>query len=397
VSEDHTGSDPADEPFRWRGALVLFGVLFLGVSDTQLIPPLLPLIADDLGVTPGQAGIAVTVYALAAATFALMAGAASDRFGRRRLMAGALVGFSLASAMTSWTGHFSTLLLARLLTGFSAGALSTIALSWAADLYPYERRGRAMGILSMAYFLAFVIGIPAGAIVAGRFGWRWVYTGIAILTVLVLAVVVRALPPETPRPSRPVLETFRAHFASRDRIAGVGAAFLTSGGLVGFITYVPAWLAGQGIGVERVGLLLMVAGMGATLASPVSGWLADRIGKKHVIVAANVLLAPAFLLAARVDWGAALFATVVVIALVAAARQAPLHALTTEFVPAESRGSYVALRNAASQLGIATITALAALRFDQDGFAAAVQIPALVTLLLIPVCLTMREPGGGRR
>jgi AAHS family 3-hydroxyphenylpropionic acid transporter len=149
--------------------------------------------------------------------------------------------------------------------------------------------------------------------------------------------------------------------------------------------------------VERVGLLLMVAGMGATLASPVSGWLADRIGKKHVIVAANVLLAPAFLLAARVDWGAALFATVVVIALVAAARQAPLHALTTEFVPAESRGSYVALRNAASQLGIATITALAALRFDQDGFAAAVQIPALVTLLLIPVCLTMREPGGGRR
>ena len=46
--------------FQWKVALILFGVLFLGVSDTQLVPPLLPLIARDLGVTPGRAGVLVS-------------------------------------------------------------------------------------------------------------------------------------------------------------------------------------------------------------------------------------------------------------------------------------------------------------------------------------------------
>ena len=46
--------------FKWTVALILFGVLFLGVSDTQLVAPLLPLIAQDLDTTPGHAGIIVT-------------------------------------------------------------------------------------------------------------------------------------------------------------------------------------------------------------------------------------------------------------------------------------------------------------------------------------------------
>ena len=46
------------------------------------------------------------------------------------------------------------------------------------------------------------------------------------------------------------------HFYSRDRLAGIVAAFLTSGGIVGFLTYVSAWLHGSyGMGIARIGLL----------------------------------------------------------------------------------------------------------------------------------------------
>ena len=65
-------------------ALILFGVLFLGVSDTQLVAPLLPLIAQDLGTTPGHAGIIVTTYSLAAAAFALIASSSMGRTGTRK-------------------------------------------------------------------------------------------------------------------------------------------------------------------------------------------------------------------------------------------------------------------------------------------------------------------------
>lgn len=379
---------------RWHGAFVLFGVLFLGVSDTQLIPVLLPRIAEDFGVLPGRAGLVVTVYALAAATFALVVGTASDRLGRKRLIAAALATFTFASFASSQSSYFSTLLAARVLTGFSAGALSTLALSSAADLYPYERRGKAMGILSMAYFLAFVIGIPAGTEITARLGWRWVFGLLAVATTLVFSLSLFLLPADRPRPRQPVLGAMITHFSSRDRLAGIVAAFLTSGGLVGFIAYVGVWLDGQNIGPRQIGLLLMAAGIGATLASPLSGWLADRVGKRNVIIGANLALAPVFVVTSRIPWGTALFVAVCLLAVLAAARQGPLHALTTELVGDDARGSYVAVRNAASQLGIATIAALAAAAFDSSGFTAAAWVSAAATLMLVPVCALIREPRG---
>lgn len=396
-SDSTIGPTPNDgAPFQWRGACILFGVLFLGVSDTQLIPPLLPLMADELGISPGRAGLVVTVYALAAAAFALILGTASDRIGRKRLISAALFAFVLASLLTSWSSYFSTLLGARLFTGLAAGTLSTLALSYTADLYRYEHRGKAMGILSMAYFLAFVVGVPVGSLVASRFGWRWVFVGLAVATVLVFAITTALLPADRKRAPSPALAAIRTHFASRDRLAGIIAAFLTSGGLVGFITYVGVWLDRQGVTTTQIGLLLMTAGIGATIASPVSGWLSDRIGKKKVVVGANIVLAPVFILTASIPWGSGLFVAVCVLAVIAATRQAPLHALTTELVGADQRGSYVAVRNAASQLGIAGIVFLASIAFDRSGFQATAWISAVATLLLVPVCAVIREPKAGR-
>ena len=157
-----------EKRFQWTVALVLFGVLFFGVSDTQLVAPLLPLIAKDLGTTPGHAGIIVTTYSLAAAAFALFVGPLSDRVGRKKVLVSGLALFTLASFLTYHVSTFNALVILRAMTGFAAGTLSTSALSFAGDYYPYQQRGRAMGILSMSYFAAFVIGIPLLSLVASR-------------------------------------------------------------------------------------------------------------------------------------------------------------------------------------------------------------------------------------
>ncbi len=386
-------SSGSDGPFRWRAALILFGILFVGVSDTQLIPPLLPLIAEDIGTTPGRAGTIVTMYALAAAAFALLAGTASDRLGRKRLILLALGVFSTAALLTFQASYFSTLLMTRMLTGLGAGALSTLGLTYAADLYPYRHRGKAMGIISMAYFLAFVIGIPAGSEVAARFGWRWVFMGVAVAGVVMLVLAGFFLPDDRKRSTSTSGTSILSHFRDSQRVAGIVAAFLTSGGLVGFLTYVGAWLsASEGIGIERIYPLFMAAGLAATVAAPVSGWLSDRIGKKRVIVWANLGLSAMFLVVSRMEWGVALFAGIGLLSITASARQAPLHALTTELVSADKRGSYVAVRNAASQLGIATIAASSAFAFDTVGFAGVAWIAAGATILIPFVCLWITEP-----
>jgi predicted MFS family arabinose efflux permease len=82
---------------------------------------------------------------------------------------------------------------------------------------------------------------------------------------------------------------------------------------------------------------------------------------------------------------------IAILGIAASARQAPLHALTTEIVGAEIRGEYTAIRNAASQLGIATAAGISAYVFDVSGFAG-VGIVATVFTVLIPVsCIWLRE------
>jgi len=379
--------------FEWNVALILFAVLFLGVSDTQLVPPLLPSIAREFNVSSGQAGIIVTSYSLAAAVFALFAGPLSDRVGRKKVLAGGLTLFTAASFTTQHVTTLGGLVIVRTLMGFAAGTLSTCALSFAGDHYSYQQRGRAMGVLSMAYFMAFVISAPAGALMAPRWGWQSVFVSLAVLGIAVLFLVFWKLPEGTTRHSnRLQLPAFHRHFTKPDRLAGMIAAFLTSGGLVGYITYVGAWLSDeQNVSFDRIALVFMISGIAAVGASPLSGWLSDHAGKKNVIIWTNVLLAPTFFVVARLGWGWPLWAGIALLGIAASARQAPLHAITTEIVGPEIRGEYTALRNAASQIGIAVAAGISAYAFDTAGFRGVSIVAAAFTALIPISCIWLRE------
>jgi predicted MFS family arabinose efflux permease len=377
----------ASKAFQWKVALILFGVLFLGVSDTQLVPLLLSSIAREFQTTPGRTGIIVASYSLAAAAFALFAGPLSDRIGRKRVLLGGLVLFMAASFSTFHVSSLNELVVVRMLTGFAAGTLSTCALSFAGDHYAYAHRGRAMGVISMAYFLAFVVGVGPGSIAIKLWGWRSVFVALAAVSIAILAIVLTGLPRDGRRTAaRFSANSFASHFRKSDRMAGMAAAFLTSGGLVGFLTYFAAWLqTGKGISIEKIGLLIMVSGIAAATASPLSGWLSDHAGKTKVIIGANLILAVVFLGVARLDWSWPLWITMAILSICASARQAPLHAITTEIVGAEIRGEYTAVRNASSQLGIAVAATLSAYAFDSYGFSGVSNLAAIMTLM-IPLC-----------
>ncbi|HZI51118.1 MAG TPA: MFS transporter, partial [Terriglobia bacterium] len=285
------------------------------------------------------------------------------------------------------------LVVARTLTGFAAGTLSTCALSFAGDHYSYQERGRAMGLLSMAYFLAFVVSAPAGALIAPIWGWRSIFGSFAVFAIVVLVLAWWQLPEaRAHQATQPMLPNFHRHFAKPDRLAGMAAAFLTSGGLVGFITYVGAWLIDERqVGVRSMALVFVISGSAAVAAAPLSGWLSDHAGKRNVIIGANILLAPVFILVAQLDWGWLLAAGIAVLGIAASARQAPLHALTTEIVGAEVRGEYTAMRNAASQIGIATAAAISAYVFDASGFFGVSIVAAVFTALIPVTCIWLRE------
>ncbi len=383
----------------YRVVANLFLLLFIGVADNQIIAALLPSLVNSFGMTVGTAGLLITVYSLAAALAAFFSGSLSDHYGRRRFLIAGVLLFSLASWVMSRSQTLTQLFSARALTGLAAGTISTCAIAFAGDWFAYAVRGRAVGLISTAYFAAPVVGVPVAAQIADRFGWRMTF--LAVAAGAALAALLSLLLPEdvhSPEPSgeklRATGRAFRSILARGDAVAALTIAFLVSGGLVGFIAFIGQWLHSHfDIPTRMIGWVFMLSGLVAVASAPLGGALSDRLGKRPVSIAGNIVLACSVAAMPYFDWGAGLLVVFSLTSLAAAFRQGPLTALMTEMVPAAQRGSFIAMRNIASQIGIATAALLGGLLYEWHGYAAVTAMCAAMTgLVAILLSTHIAEP-----
>ncbi len=382
----------------------LFLLLFLGVADNQMIAALLPMFVRSLGITVSLAGLLVVVYSVAAGVAAFASGALSDHYGRRGILLLGVAGFAVASFIASRTHTYAALMAARALTGLAAGTISTCSIAYAGDCFAYVVRGRAIGLISSAYFVAPIIGVPLAGQVADRFGWRGVFVAFAALAVVVTLASL-ALPRETfpasdaPHMPRASLRRFGSLLRRRDLAAALLIAFLVSGGLVGFITYIGQWLNDHfHVGTGSITWVFALGGFASVIGAPLGGFLADRWGKRYVSIASNVLLALAVAMIPFQRWGLALMMVFSATGLGAGLRQGPLTALMTELVPGNQRGSFIALRNVSSQLGIGTVAFVGGLLYQRHGYLAVTTLcAAMAALVAILLTTHITEPVAGSR
>ena len=372
----------------------LFLLLFLGLADNQMIAVLLPSLVKAFGISLSTAGLLVVVYSLAAAVAAFFSGTLSDHYGRRRFLLAGVAFFAVASWTAARSRTLNELMLARALTGLAAGTLSTCSITFAADWFPYNVRGRAIGLISSAYFAAPILGVPIAAQIAGRFGWRRAFLFFAGLAVVTALATLR-LPRErlNPQPSteklRTAAEAFRSFLTRRDTAAALLIAFLVSGGLVGFLTYIGQWLnTSFGLPTRTIGWVFMLGGVVAVGSAPLGGILSDRWGKRAISIASNILLAVAVAFVPFLPWGLGLLVVFGLASLGAAFRQGPLTALMTEMVPAAQRGSFIAMRNISSQTGIGVTAYVGGVLFQRSGYAAVTSLCAVMTAAVVILLAT---------
>lgn len=390
---------PPPPALKRRVIFSLFLLLFTGLADNQMIAALLPLLMRDFRVSVGTAGLLVVVYAAAAAAAGFICGTLSDHYGRRRFLLGGALVFAAASWMASQTVTFAGLMIARLLTGAAAGVISTCALTCAGDYFDYSVRGRATGLISIAYFAAPVIGVPAAAEIAKHYGWRYTFVFFAIIACAAAASVwlLRGERPLVERPERSfaaAARAFKSFAVRKDLAAGIAIAFLVSGGLVGFLTYIGEWLSSRfGLTTSGIGWVFMFGGLVAVIGAPLGGMLADKWGKRNVSILGSVLLAAALVIMPFFPWGALLLAVFGLASFGAALRQGPITALMTEIAPADLRGSYMAARGLLSQAGIGTAAFLGGLLYERSGYAAVTGLCAVMTLGVVALlAIYIREP-----
>lgn len=372
-----------------RVVACLFSILFVGVADNQILSPLLPAIRMQFGRSVSEMGFLFTGYAFSAGLSVLVWGPISDMFGRKRGLLSGLVVFCAGSCVSYLSAGFYMLLGGRVLTGMGASMLSLNTISYAADFFAYENRGWAMGSIFSSYFAALILGVPLGSWLGDRFGWNCVFGTMGAIA-LVLFLFVHFLLRDLPRNAAvlkgiPAAELLR-RYAGFLRVPGAPGALMSSlcasAGTMGFLAFFGEWLhSAFGIPGSRVGMVFLIAGGAALLASPLAGSIADRIGKRLQFVISSVALAVLLIILPGLQWGSSMFLVFGLLSLSAAFRQGPMEAVLTEIVPSGSRGSFIALKNSFSQLGIGIATLVSGFVFGAKGYGSVCLIGAVFCLL----------------
>jgi predicted MFS family arabinose efflux permease len=173
---------------RMPGALywLALGTFAIGTEGFMIAALLVP-IATDLRVSVVQAGLLVSIFAFAYATSSPVLTVLTGRLDRRRLLISSMSLFAFLNIGAAMAHSFLALAAARVLLAFAAGLYTPNANALAGAVVSPEHRGRAIAIVNGGLTAAIALGVPLGAFVGDRLGWRMTFVGVGVLSAIASA------------------------------------------------------------------------------------------------------------------------------------------------------------------------------------------------------------------
>jgi len=177
-------------------AVSAIGLAIFSVVTTELLPVgLLTPVAETLAISPGTAGLMVSLPALLAALFAPLVVLFSGRIDRRWMLCGLLGLLVVANLASALAPSWIWMLVSRVFIGCCIGGIWAIASGLAVRLVSPARVGLATSIIFGGVAAASVLGVPMGAFIGELLGWRWVFGCMALFSVVVLGLHLLFIPP----------------------------------------------------------------------------------------------------------------------------------------------------------------------------------------------------------
>ncbi len=155
--------------------VVAFGV-FVAADDLTVVSTMLRQIIFDLEIPLtelNRAAWIVNAYLIAYVVVMPFVGRLSDMWGRRAVYIGSLVLFLAGSLWVPLAGSLQSFILGRVLTALGGGAMVPVAMAVVGDIYPRDRRARALGTLGAVDTAGWVWGPLYGAFLIRFLSWHW--------------------------------------------------------------------------------------------------------------------------------------------------------------------------------------------------------------------------------
>lgn len=179
--------------------LLLAGMNFTHILDFMIMMPLGNYLISDLGISPFQFSLLVAAYSISAFFSGLAIATFIDHFDRKRPLLIAYTGFLLGTVACGFAPSFGLLLAARIVAGLFGGIIGAQVFAIVADLFSYERRGRAMGIVMGGFAAASILGVPLSLYVTNLFkhNWHLPFLLIGAVALLLIPLVIKIIPQMT--------------------------------------------------------------------------------------------------------------------------------------------------------------------------------------------------------
>ncbi|MEH6374169.1 DHA2 family efflux MFS transporter permease subunit [Streptomyces sp. KLMMK] len=157
-------------------ALIITGAAgFMAALDNLVVTTALPSIRKDLGGALEDLEWTVNAYTLTFAVLLMFGAALGDRFGRRKLFVTGLVIFTAASAAAALAPGIEALIAARAVQGVGAAITMPLTLTLLTAAVPADRRGLAYGIKGAVDGLAVAGGPLIGGTLTEHVSWQWIF------------------------------------------------------------------------------------------------------------------------------------------------------------------------------------------------------------------------------
>jgi predicted MFS family arabinose efflux permease len=275
-------------PIKRSTILLILGMAgFTVMADNWVVSPILPAISRSIGVPVTSAGLLIVAYLIPFGLFQLVFGPLADRYGKRQILNLAMLLFTLGAALTAIGYSLKALVVYRALTGAFAASVMPISLALIADLVPMEERQSAVGAFLGIAFLGQGLSMAIGGVVSFYLNWHGVfaiYSCLAALVTILIFTIGRGIP-STKNPHSEWLAPYGRLIGNAVSLT-LYLAILAEGFLiVGSFSYLGSFIANvYHYNNLYIGLIMTAFGAASVIAGRVSGALANRIGRKTVLV-----------------------------------------------------------------------------------------------------------------
>jgi MFS family permease len=375
-------------------------VVFIVMAGAGLVLPVLPLFARSFGVGYGAVGVLVSAYGLARLVFDLAAGRIVDRLGERVTAVIGLAAIGLGSALTGMAPSFAMAVIAWAVAGVGSAVALAALYTRLLRIVPSRQMARTLGIFYGAFNTGFVAGGAVSGLVADRFG----LAGPLLLNAAVAAVAALlwlALIPGG-RPVGPAAGAEPPDAGGTRSLAGLlrtpglvpvvvtNFAYLWMVAVV-FDTMVPLF-ASDVLGLSTIGIGVLVAVALATefVVLYPAGSVADRRGRKPVLVPALAGLAVATAALGQAPTPLLLGVMLGVLGVMSGAAGVPPGAMLADVAPASASGTAVGVFRFCGDLGFTLGPLLAGWAIPVVGFGWAFALAAVPTA--VALALILRTP-----